>query len=124
MDDVTASQIDCDNHIKLPQVIDKLDNLEAHDLIKKAHIKWDIEGDENSKIFHGMINQKRRTQNITGIMHDGNWISDPKLIKDDFLNFFSKISFKLMILRLSFLLLLILHVFALVIVTYWRHMSH
>nr|GEY23946.1 hypothetical protein [Tanacetum cinerariifolium] len=51
--------IDRDNRIKLLQVIDNLDNLEARDLIQKAHIKWDIEGDENSKFFHGMINHKR-----------------------------------------------------------------
>ncbi|GJU70031.1 hypothetical protein Tco_1256290 [Tanacetum coccineum] len=88
IDDGTVTQFDRDNRTKLLQDIDKFDNLEAHDLIQKAHIKWDIEGDENSKFFHGMINQKRRTQAITGIMHDGVWISDPLLIKEIFLNFF------------------------------------
>ncbi|GJY95939.1 hypothetical protein Tco_0512300, partial [Tanacetum coccineum] len=38
---------------------------EARDLIQKDRIKWDIEGDENSKFFHWVINQKRRSQNIT-----------------------------------------------------------
>ncbi|GJX81979.1 putative RNA-directed DNA polymerase, eukaryota, reverse transcriptase zinc-binding domain protein [Tanacetum coccineum] len=56
--------------------------------LQKAHIKWDIEGAENSKFFHGMINQKWRTQAITGIMHDGVWISDPLFTKEIFLNFF------------------------------------
>nr|GEZ56542.1 RNA-directed DNA polymerase, eukaryota [Tanacetum cinerariifolium]GEZ56543.1 RNA-directed DNA polymerase, eukaryota [Tanacetum cinerariifolium] len=37
---------------------------DALDLIQKARIKWDIEGDENSKFFHGIINSKRRTQAI------------------------------------------------------------
>nr|GEV05602.1 hypothetical protein [Tanacetum cinerariifolium] len=40
--------------------VDKLDNLEAMDTIKKSHLKWDIEGDENSKFFHSLINQKHR----------------------------------------------------------------
>ncbi|GKA29337.1 putative RNA-directed DNA polymerase, eukaryota, reverse transcriptase zinc-binding domain protein [Tanacetum coccineum] len=88
IDDGTVTQFDRDNRTKLLQDIDKFDNLEYLDLVQKAHIKWDIEGDENSKFFHGMINQKRRTQAITGIMHDGVWISDPLLIKEIFLNFF------------------------------------
>ncbi|GJZ45992.1 putative RNA-directed DNA polymerase, eukaryota, reverse transcriptase zinc-binding domain protein [Tanacetum coccineum] len=71
-------------------VINNLDNLEAHDLIQKAHIMWDIKGDENSKFFNGIINQKRRSQFITGIMHDGTWITDPPQIKDAFLNFFKE----------------------------------
>ncbi|GJT04635.1 putative RNA-directed DNA polymerase, eukaryota, reverse transcriptase zinc-binding domain protein [Tanacetum coccineum] len=50
--------------------------------------QWDIEGDENFKFFHGMINNKRRSQAITGILHDGLWISDPLLIKEDFLNYY------------------------------------
>ena len=61
IDDGTACEIDRDNRIKLLQVIDKFDNLEAHDLIQKAHIKWDIEGDDNSKFFHRLIKHKRRS---------------------------------------------------------------
>ncbi|GKD16835.1 putative RNA-directed DNA polymerase, eukaryota, reverse transcriptase zinc-binding domain protein [Tanacetum coccineum] len=60
------------------------------DLIQKAHIKWDIEGDENSKFFHGLINQKRRNQMINGIMVEGNWITNPCLIKDAFLQFYKR----------------------------------
>ncbi|GJW61477.1 putative RNA-directed DNA polymerase, eukaryota, reverse transcriptase zinc-binding domain protein [Tanacetum coccineum] len=90
IDDGSANENDRENRIKLLQDIDNLDNLEAHDLIQKAHIKWDIEGDENSKFFHGIINQKRRSQSITGIMHDGTWITDPSQIKDAFLNFFKE----------------------------------
>ncbi|GJV72922.1 RNA-directed DNA polymerase, eukaryota, reverse transcriptase zinc-binding domain protein, partial [Tanacetum coccineum] len=65
IDDGSANENDRENRIKLLQDIDNLDNLEAHDLIQKAHIKWDIEGDENSKLFHGIINQKKRSQSIT-----------------------------------------------------------
>nr|GEX14017.1 hypothetical protein [Tanacetum cinerariifolium] len=58
--------------------------------IDDAHIKRDIEGDENSKFFHGMINNKRRSQAITGIFHDGVWISDLLLIKVAFLNYYKE----------------------------------
>ncbi|GJY14926.1 hypothetical protein Tco_0385348, partial [Tanacetum coccineum] len=46
IDDDSTNENDRENHIKLLQDIDNLDNLEAHDLIQKAHIKWDIEGDD------------------------------------------------------------------------------
>ncbi|GJY38125.1 RNA-directed DNA polymerase, eukaryota, reverse transcriptase zinc-binding domain protein [Tanacetum coccineum] len=90
IDDGSASSSDRDKHIKLLQDINKLDKLEALDLIQKAHIKWDIEGDENSKFFHGMINNKRRSQAITRILYDGVWILDPLLIKEAFLNYYKE----------------------------------
>ncbi|GKB58303.1 gypsy type transposase [Tanacetum coccineum] len=43
IDEGLANENDRENHIKLLQDIDNLDNLEAHYLIQKAHIKWDIE---------------------------------------------------------------------------------
>ncbi|GJU32050.1 RNA-directed DNA polymerase, eukaryota [Tanacetum coccineum] len=88
IDDGSTSISDREKRIKLLQDIDKLDNLEALDLIQKARIKWDIEGDENSKYFHGIINSKRRTQAIAGIFHDGDWITDPPLIKNVFLHYY------------------------------------
>ncbi|GKB48572.1 RNA-directed DNA polymerase, eukaryota, reverse transcriptase zinc-binding domain protein [Tanacetum coccineum] len=44
IDDGSASTFDRGKRITLLQNIDKLDNLEALDLIQKPHIKWDIEG--------------------------------------------------------------------------------
>ncbi|GJW65785.1 RNA-directed DNA polymerase, eukaryota [Tanacetum coccineum] len=36
-----------------------------------------IEGDENSKFFHGIINRKRANLAIKGVMVDGDWVDDP-----------------------------------------------
>ncbi|GKE12355.1 hypothetical protein Tco_1415906, partial [Tanacetum coccineum] len=69
---------------------EKIDKFASMDIIQKAHVKWDIEGDENSKFFHGLINQKRRNQMINGIMVEGNWITNPCLIKDAFLQFYKR----------------------------------
>nr|GEY70782.1 putative RNA-directed DNA polymerase, eukaryota, reverse transcriptase zinc-binding domain protein [Tanacetum cinerariifolium] len=88
IDDGSASISDREKRIKLLQDIDKLKNLEALDLIQKARIKWDIEGDENSKFFYGIINSKRRTQAIACILYDGDWITELPLIKDVFLNYY------------------------------------
>ncbi|GKC21882.1 hypothetical protein Tco_1024032 [Tanacetum coccineum] len=55
--------------------------LESYEKLR-SHIKWDIKGDENSNFFYGMINNKKRSKAITGILHDGVWISDSLLIKE------------------------------------------
>ncbi|GKF78300.1 hypothetical protein Tco_0230770 [Tanacetum coccineum] len=57
-----------DHRLILLQEIEKIDKFASMDIIQKAHVKWDLEGDENSKFFHGLINQKRRNQMINGIM--------------------------------------------------------
>ncbi|GKD34943.1 RNA-directed DNA polymerase, eukaryota, partial [Tanacetum coccineum] len=54
--------------------------------IKKAGrfgIKWSIEGDENSKYFHGIINKQRNNIAIRGILVDGAWIEDPRIVKNE-----------------------------------------
>ncbi|KAJ9561858.1 hypothetical protein OSB04_007018 [Centaurea solstitialis] len=38
------------------------------DLKQRARLKWAIEGDENSRFFHGLINR---------LSVNGQWISDP-----------------------------------------------
>nr|GEX17920.1 RNA-directed DNA polymerase, eukaryota [Tanacetum cinerariifolium] len=63
---------------------------EAIDMSQKAKIRWSIEGDENSKYFHGIINSKRSHLSIRGILHNGDWIDDPTRVKDEFFNHFSK----------------------------------
>ncbi|GJT24980.1 hypothetical protein Tco_0894917, partial [Tanacetum coccineum] len=60
----SANDDDYDSRIKLLQEVDILDTFESFDLLKKARVKWDIEGDEDSKFFHGLIKQKRIAQMI------------------------------------------------------------
>ncbi|GKC51366.1 hypothetical protein Tco_1074111 [Tanacetum coccineum] len=50
------------------------------DIMQKAKIRWAIEGDENSKYFHAIINKKRANLSVKGIMVDGDWIVEPDLI--------------------------------------------
>ncbi|GJV56777.1 RNA-directed DNA polymerase, eukaryota [Tanacetum coccineum] len=65
-----------------------LDNIDSLALAQKAKIKWSIEGDENTKKIHGIINKQRNNLAIRGILVDGAWIEDPIAVKNEFLNHF------------------------------------
>ncbi|GJV52789.1 RNA-directed DNA polymerase, eukaryota [Tanacetum coccineum] len=73
--------------IRLMQDMEKVDNLEV---AQKAKVKWAIEGDENSKYYHGVLNKKRSRLTIRGVMVDGVWIEQPSLVKKEFLMHFKK----------------------------------
>nr|GEV45596.1 RNA-directed DNA polymerase, eukaryota [Tanacetum cinerariifolium] len=70
---------------------------EVHDIqnsinqegLQKAKIKWAVEGDENSKFFHRMINRRRANLAVKGIMVDGEWVDDPTCVKDEFKSHFA-----------------------------------
>ena len=61
----------------------------ARDYIQKAKIKWAVEGDENSKFFHGIVNRKRASLAVKGIMVDGDWVDDPSQVKNEFRDHFA-----------------------------------
>ncbi|GJV77012.1 RNA-directed DNA polymerase, eukaryota [Tanacetum coccineum] len=52
--------------------------VDSCDSVQKSKIKWGIEGDENSKYFHGIINKKRSLLAIRGVLVDGDWCIDPR----------------------------------------------
>ncbi|GKE32739.1 RNA-directed DNA polymerase, eukaryota, partial [Tanacetum coccineum] len=69
--------------------ISSMEKNEALELAQKAKVKWSIEGDKNTKFFHGIINKQRNNLVIRGIIVDGNWIEDPKMVKNKFLSHFA-----------------------------------
>nr|GEW58633.1 RNA-directed DNA polymerase, eukaryota, reverse transcriptase zinc-binding domain protein [Tanacetum cinerariifolium] len=50
-----------------------IDKIQVMDMAQKAKIKYSIEGNENSRFFHGVLNKKQSQLNIRGIMVDGVW---------------------------------------------------
>nr|GFD47276.1 RNA-directed DNA polymerase, eukaryota, reverse transcriptase zinc-binding domain protein [Tanacetum cinerariifolium] len=56
IDSNNATNKDRDSRVKILHDIDKLDMLDSLDLQQKSRIKWDIERNENSKFFHGIVN--------------------------------------------------------------------
>ncbi|GJZ25236.1 RNA-directed DNA polymerase, eukaryota [Tanacetum coccineum] len=78
---------------KRSQVMNSLHDfgkLESMEIAQKAKIKWSIEGDENSKYFHGILNKKRNQTAIRGILAEGVWIDDPNSVKNEFLSHFKE----------------------------------
>ncbi|GJS57898.1 RNA-directed DNA polymerase, eukaryota [Tanacetum coccineum] len=60
--------------------LQELENLQSLEAAQKSKIKWAIEGDENSKYYHGILNKKRSQLAIRGIL-----VNDSRLQLD--LNF-------------------------------------
>ncbi|XP_022033004.1 uncharacterized protein LOC110934122 [Helianthus annuus] len=58
------------------------------DIKQHAGLKWAIEGDENSKFFHALINCRKASNLIHGLSINGDWCSKPSLIKKQVLSFF------------------------------------
>ncbi|WOG89446.1 hypothetical protein DCAR_0208684 [Daucus carota subsp. sativus] len=57
-------------------------------LKQKSRIQWDLQGDENSKFFHKVVNKNWCKNKILGIMWRGNWIQNKDRIKEAFFNHF------------------------------------
>nr|GEY11028.1 RNA-directed DNA polymerase, eukaryota, reverse transcriptase zinc-binding domain protein [Tanacetum cinerariifolium] len=62
--------------VSLLQEVEKVDSMEV---AQKAKIKWAIEGDENSKNYHGVLNKKRGRLAIHGVLVDGILMESPSL---------------------------------------------
>ncbi|GJU65562.1 RNA-directed DNA polymerase, eukaryota [Tanacetum coccineum] len=59
------------------------------DMVQKAEIRWTVEGDENSKFFHGIINKKCSQLAIHGVLVDGEWIVNPSMVKNELIKHFA-----------------------------------
>nr|GFA69439.1 RNA-directed DNA polymerase, eukaryota, reverse transcriptase zinc-binding domain protein [Tanacetum cinerariifolium] len=65
-------------------ILQDIEKTEAMEVAQKAKIKWAVEGDENSKYYHGIFNNKRNNLAIRGVLVDGNWVESRQLVKNEF----------------------------------------
>nr|GEX68394.1 ribonuclease H-like domain-containing protein [Tanacetum cinerariifolium] len=65
-----------------------INQMESKVYLQKSKIKWAIEGDENSKIFHCLINKKRSPLAIRGVFVDGIWCNNPNKVNEAFFKHF------------------------------------
>nr|GEU39702.1 RNA-directed DNA polymerase, eukaryota [Tanacetum cinerariifolium] len=75
--------------IELTRQLHDINQMEARDYVQKSKIKSAIEGDENLKFFHGIINKKRSQLSIRGGFVDDDWNTDPEVVKDVFKDHFA-----------------------------------
>ncbi|GJV10867.1 hypothetical protein Tco_1352408 [Tanacetum coccineum] len=62
----------------------ELKQMDLKDAVQKAKVNWVIEGDENSKFFHGVINKRRSQLAIRGVFVSGDWYTNPSKVKEAF----------------------------------------
>ncbi|KAJ9564749.1 hypothetical protein OSB04_000715 [Centaurea solstitialis] len=70
--------------------IKELETLEHEDLRQKSKVRWVLEGDENSRFFHGIIKGRKRQNHMHGLLANGIWETDPARIKKCVHDFFAE----------------------------------
>lgn len=65
------------------------ERLASLDLKQKSRVKWMRDGDENTKFFHGFINNKNRRTRLNGLTINGLWTTDVKKIKCEVMRFYN-----------------------------------
>ncbi|GJX65365.1 RNA-directed DNA polymerase, eukaryota [Tanacetum coccineum] len=90
IDDKKVDQELLNKRVHVMNSLHDLEKLEASEVAQKVKINWSIEGDENSRYFHGMLNKKRNQQAIRGILKEGTWLEDPMSVKNEFLSHFKE----------------------------------
>ncbi|XP_022026954.1 uncharacterized protein LOC110927977 [Helianthus annuus] len=68
----------------------ELDVLKQKDVRQKPRTRWAMDGDDNTKFFHGMINKRRSATFIPGMLVGGVWETKPTVVKREVLGFFHR----------------------------------
>ncbi|GJT04571.1 hypothetical protein Tco_0839033 [Tanacetum coccineum] len=77
------------DRILLLKVLNDINSIDSLESAQKSKVHWAIEGDENTKFIHGIINSKHSQLAIHGTLVDDEWIVDPLVVKSLLLKYFS-----------------------------------
>ncbi|GJV24781.1 RNA-directed DNA polymerase, eukaryota [Tanacetum coccineum] len=61
--------------------LNDINSIDSLEVTQKSKVRWAIEGDENTKFFHGIFNSKRSQLAIHGTLVDSEWIVNPFAVK-------------------------------------------
>nr|GEU40944.1 RNA-directed DNA polymerase, eukaryota [Tanacetum cinerariifolium] len=89
LDNGVASDEMLANRMELTRKLHDLKQWDLKDVVQKVKVKWAIEGDENSKFFHDIINKRRSQLAIRGVFVSGDWHTELKRVKDTFYDHFA-----------------------------------
>jgi hypothetical protein len=89
----SLSSVDIDTRSNTVKALSDLEHLKIKDLRQKAKCRWALEGDENSRFFHGLMNSNRNWSRINGFNINGVWTTNPLQIKEHVFTTF-KLKFK------------------------------
>jgi len=67
--------------VELLSVLNELNEKEMMILRQKYRVDWIVKGDRNSRYFHSRIRWRWKTNELNGLMFDGQWIDEPNLVK-------------------------------------------
>ncbi|XP_035834017.1 uncharacterized protein LOC118482589 [Helianthus annuus] len=70
------------------KIIQEIDDRKRADTKQRARIRWAVDGDENSKFFHALVNNRKASNNNHGLSIDGEWCTKPVKIKKEIFSFF------------------------------------
>ncbi|XP_021985602.1 uncharacterized protein LOC110881743 [Helianthus annuus] len=70
------------------KVLFEFERNKASDLKQRARLKWALDGDENSKFFHALVNVRKVVNGIAGLILESGWVNKPSLIKFEVMKFF------------------------------------
>ncbi|KAJ0805636.1 putative RNA-directed DNA polymerase [Helianthus annuus] len=70
------------------KIVKESDYRKNLDLKQRSRVRWALDGDENSKFFHALINNRKASNSIHGLNVNGDWCSKPAQIKKQVFSFF------------------------------------
>ncbi|KAJ0548185.1 putative RNA-directed DNA polymerase [Helianthus annuus] len=76
--------------VELRLKLRKIELAKAKDLHQKARINWIKYGDDNTSYFHARINVNKARNRINGLNIRGEWVTEPKVVKEEIRLWFKK----------------------------------
>nr|GFB26174.1 RNA-directed DNA polymerase, eukaryota [Tanacetum cinerariifolium] len=83
IDNKCANQEIINKRSQVMHFLPDLEKLESMEVAQKVKIKWSIEGDDNSKYYHGLLNKSRNQLSIRGVLSDASCNFGIKAINEE-----------------------------------------